>query len=146
MSVDQPAAPGAVLPRAPRRSRWRLLLACGLCLAAGAVSGAGATLVVLARHAERIAANPDQWPGRLERRVNALLDLRPEQRERIGEIIRARFRSFERVRAEVRPQLMRELDALQAEIRAELDESQAARWTSFMTEARRRFQPPAPAL
>jgi hypothetical protein len=131
------------LPR--RRSGWlRTLLLGSVILLSGMIIGSGLTLHVIWNRVTTMLQHPDAIPERWTERLQSRLDLTPEQAERIEQIMRERQEALRDLRREWQPLLMEELDRLQEEVAAVLDEEQARKWNERCTYLREHLVPPLP--
>lgn len=114
-------------------------------LLCGMVIGAGITVRVARRAVVHAVTHPEEMPAQAAERLAARLDLTDEQRAQVEQILRQRLTTLAALRSRLRPHVDRELDALDAEISAVLDEQQRARWHHDFERLRTFIQPPLPA-
>jgi len=140
-ACPSPPPPG----RAWGISPWRMAVLGLVILLCGMVIGAAITARVARRAIVHAATHPEEMPARAAERLAARLDLTDEQRTQVEEILRRRLASLAALRVRMRPRLDRELDALDADVSAILDERQQARWHRDFQRLRAFIQPPLPA-
>jgi Spy/CpxP family protein refolding chaperone len=118
-----------------RAPHWKAALVLALVLASGIGLGIAIDRVFLAR---RGALPPGEFmsPWRMGR-VLARLDLTPDQRARIEEILADRRRDLARVREDVRPELERIRIATEADVRAVLTPDQTRQFDRNLERIRR---------
>ena len=125
---DQTVPSCSPRPRARRTARWRRLLLYAVILFCGVVIGVGLTLGVLRSRVLKMIHHPEQQSERVARRIDGLLDLSPEQDVKVRAILDERMAGFRDIRQQVLPRVRTELDRLQEEVAAVLDEEQRATW------------------
>jgi Spy/CpxP family protein refolding chaperone len=117
----------------PSSSRWHTALAIVSLLLIGAVVGVTADRL-LHRRPTHGGITREEMHGDPMRLLQRELDLRPEQRERVAAIIRARQGTLDSVMLATNRQLRVTIDSVVAEVAAELDPQQAARFHALVEE------------
>ncbi|MGQ9730751.1 MAG: hypothetical protein ACUVX8_05690 [Candidatus Zipacnadales bacterium] len=128
----------------PRRSTYgsQLLLAVAILLA-GVVIGAGVTILLGKHFGWRPPVRSRTEVGEALVRRTEGLNLRPDQRQQVREIIRRRLNRVYEIRDESRRAVQEELNAMHDEVAKVLDPEQARRWRE-QWERMRRLGPPPP--
>ncbi len=141
MNGEQPTAglsPGnAGRGRKPSKLRW--ILPGVLILLSGIVIGAGGTAYVMQRKVLNQIRHPVRLPNRFEERLTRGLNLTPEQKAAVEEIVRRHSENLQRIREESVPRIREEMQAMQQEILDALDEEQAAVLRHRFDRVHRRF-------
>ena len=130
-------------PSAPP-SPWRMLLLGLIILMCGIIIGSAATIAAERRALLRVAQHPGELSVRAADRLARRLDLTEQQRGRVEAILTERLQRLAQLRQRVRPDVDRELNALEEEVAAVLDERQQQRWRRDFTRLRELIQPPMP--
>jgi hypothetical protein len=140
---ERPAQKPVARPR--RRRRWwvSLLLAVGIFGSGFAVGGATALIVAKDRFLHMLH-HPEEAPAKITARLRCKLDLTDEQAAQVEAILRRHQEAFEAIRADVQPRVEAELDGVEKDIAAVLDDSQRAQWHQRFTELRETWMPPPP--
>ena len=102
----------------------KVSLVLGLVFAAGLAVGAVGTKFAVQQVVERAARKPDELRNRLEREFVRELNLTPEQRPKVHEILARRHEELAAVRKDFQPRLGVILRRSDRELRAVLDETQ----------------------
>jgi hypothetical protein len=137
------SAASAALPPPPRR-RWLTLLLAGVLFASGVVVGGAGALWTVRQRALQLVRHPDHAPQQISARLQKRLGLSDEQTVRVREVLKRRQGELLKIRRQAQPQVERQLDLLQAEVAAELDEQQAERWRADLARVRGLWLPPVP--
>lgn len=112
-----------------------------LTLLSGIVIGAGATLIFIGLPPkEQDMPLPEEFSRRMVERLTHELALTPEQRESIGPVIERHMKALDTIREEARPKIRLELEAMNNEILAMLDERQQQMWKDQIERMQRRFR------
>lgn len=124
----------------------KVILVLGLVFAAGIVVGAVGAKYAVQQVVEQAARRPDELRNRLEREFVRELNLTPEQRPKVHEILVRRHEELAAVRKNFQPQLGAIIRRSERELRAVLDETQQEKFDRLIK--RRPFAPPpnVPAL
>ncbi|MBN2476509.1 MAG: hypothetical protein JXB62_17980 [Pirellulales bacterium] len=137
-ALPRPAAP-------PRRRAWvRLLLSLAI-FVSGVVVGAGGTLIVVRNRVLHAVHHPEDMPAVIAARLRRTLSLRDDQAQQVEQILRQRQLALQEIRRRFQPQVETELDAVEAQISAVLDETQRVRWQKHFEHLRRTWMPAPPA-
>lgn len=130
------------LPPAPRR-RWPSLLLALLIFVAGAIIGAGGSLLIVRDRALHVLHHPEEAPARMAARLRWRLGLSDDQADQVKSILRRRQQTLLEIRREVRPRVMKELDQAEAEVALVLDDAQREKWRAMVASFRDTWIPPA---
>lgn len=140
MSVEQGLGPApAATP--PRRARWLLLLVLLVVFVSGGIVGGGSTDYMHRSGWVRLMRRPGEVPDRVMQMLRGKLDLSDEQATQVDKIVRDRHREIEKLRAEVQPRIDRQIDEMQSEIDALLNNEQRDRWHDWVESLRHRWGP-----
>jgi hypothetical protein len=132
------------LPPVPRRRRWPMVLLALAIFAAGAVCGAGATVIFVVNRVQHAIHHPEDAPARLAGVLQRRLDLTDAQRAEVDAIIAKRQTELLAIRREVQPQVADELEELRAEVDQVLTAEQREHWSKLFDTFIRRWLPQAP--
>ena len=127
-----------------RRIMLPVLLALALFLS-GAVVGGGATIIAIRSAALAGLHNPEKAPEWISKRLSRLLSLSKEQDEVVLGILRSHFAKLEMMRAENRPRVQTELDAIRKEVADVLTPEQTRKWEAGFDRLRSLWMPAAPS-
>jgi len=144
---DVPATANSPQPSSTQpwsRRPWVRLLLSLVIFGSGAVVGVGATLIVLRQQVLERIHHPEQMPTKVALRMRRMLDLDNQQTAQVEDLLVERQQAIQQIRREVQPRLMRELDQLEAEVAALLNERQSAEWQRRFAELRETWLPPVP--
>lgn len=97
-------------------------------LAAGVAIGAGAMFLHLSRQPNRPDREPERFTEIMLHRLSDELNLTDAQRRTLEPIIRTHHRTLSDIRAQVRPQIVEQLEQLDEAILDVLDDQQAQLW------------------
>ncbi len=123
-------------------NRWKIILAAGLIFLAGAASGAcGLHLFHAVGRPQSSAHSTTSRPGpgsgpkaEFLRRATMRLDLSPDQREKIDELVSASQQRMRKLWEPVAPQAHAEMEGLQKSIEEVLSSEQKARFAKLLSE------------
>lgn len=118
----------------------KVSLVLGLVFAAGIVVGAVGAKYAVQQVVEQAARRPDELRNRQEREFVRELNLTPEQRPKVHEILVRRHEELAAVRKNFQPQLGAIIRRSDRELRAVLDETQQEKFDRLVK--RRAFPPP----
>jgi Spy/CpxP family protein refolding chaperone len=118
----------------------KVSLVLGLVFAAGIVVGAVGAKYAVRQVVEQAARRPDELRNRQEREFVRELNLTPEQRPKVHEILVRRHEELAAVRKNFQPQLGAIIRRSDRELRAVLDETQQEKFDRLIK--RRSFAPP----
>jgi Spy/CpxP family protein refolding chaperone len=119
---------------------FKVSLVLGLVFAAGVVVGAVVAKYAVQQVVEQAARRPDELRNRQEREFVRELNLTPEQRPKVHEILVRRHEELAAVRKNFQPQLGAIIRRSDRELRAVLDETQQEKFDRLIK--RRSFAPP----
>jgi hypothetical protein len=136
-------APGAAF-HPPRRRRWVSIVLSMVLLSCGGVIGSGLTLLVVVRGVQRGLRHPEEFPARATAHLRRILDLSNEQAAQVEDILRTRQVAIQRVRREVQPQLMTEIELIHTQVAHVLTPKQAERWNTWFADKKAKWLPPLP--
>lgn len=97
-------------------------------LAAGAAIGASLMFLHLSNAEDRYGREPEIFAEHMLRQLGRELNLTPQQRRQLDPILRQHHKTLSDIRAGVRPQIVRQLEQLDADIAAVLTVEQAQIW------------------
>jgi hypothetical protein len=117
-----------------------------LVFAAGMAVGVLGHRIVVQKRIDAAMRNPTAIREKMEKELVAKLDLSPEQRNRVREILMKSHEEMHRLRMEVQPKFKEIFDQSEAEIVSTLNDEQKARFEKLVKEKRlwRPFPPPRP--
>ena len=123
MSVSDPVVPAVVPPPPPRSAKTVVIAVIVLIVTFVAGMAAGVLLdhLRILRHPHRDGHLATAW---IMRRLEHNLDLTPEQHKKVEEIVERHHRRIFEISENVRPQIHRELEAANTEIKAVLTPEQ----------------------
>jgi hypothetical protein len=146
MSVETTDNAVGGLPAPAQRRRWLTVLLAILIFGAGLVSGGALTTAFVVSRVRSLIHHPEQAPARIAARIGRRLHLDDAQQAKVEAIVAARQRELMRLRGEIQPQIMEQLDGLRTEIGEVLTESQREQWQRMFDEFRERWVPAASAV
>ena len=103
-----------------------------LVFAAGIIVGVGGTHLAVKRIVDEAMKRPDIVAAKIERDLNRKLELTPEQRPRLHEIVMRSNEELQQLRWEFQPRLGRILKRSEGDIRAMLTESQGKKFDQLL--------------
>jgi hypothetical protein len=126
------------LPVTPER---KAILFSALTLVSGIIIGAGLTLIVTGNSntQKSLPPAPEYMSGRMVKRIAEELKLPPEQREQLGPIVQKHMKAMDDIRQDARPKIMEEIEQMNDEIMAILDEGQQKLWQDKMKHMQEHF-------
>lgn len=124
-----------------RQSKTRPVIFSLLTLLSGIVIGAGATLIFVGPpEGETIPPGPEYFSRRMVEHMTRELALTPEQQKAIQAVIEKHMTVVDQYRDEARPKIRQELDTMNTELLALLDENQKQMWKDSIERMQRRFR------
>lgn len=126
-----------------RRCWWRVLLYLFI-FTAGGVVGIGVTLIVIRDSALFAVHHPEEMPARIAARMASVLSLSEEQRQQVEDILHQRQGALQNIRREFQPQVEAELDRLEQQVSAVLNDEQRENWQARFDYLRRTWVPEPP--
>ncbi len=130
--------------RVPRYRWWLRLLLPLVIFVSGTVVGAGGTLLVVRNRVLMAVHHPDKMPEIIAARMRFVLSLSDQQTRQVERILRARQASLLKLRQQYQPELEQELDLLDEQVSAVLDEQQRVRWRGRLRGLRQTWLPTLP--
>jgi hypothetical protein len=130
------------LPEVPKRRRWLSVLLGLVIFVSGLAAGSGATLIVLRNRMLQSIRHPEGEPARIAQLLRRKLDLTSSQTAEVEEIVRARQAALLRIRRDVEPRVVAELDEVEAQIAGVLDDRQQTKWHQMFGDLRATWLPP----
>ena len=124
------------------RRRWWPWVIVLVVFVSGGVIGAGTTLLLVRNRALESIHNPENVPTKITRRMRRSLRLSDSQSREIEDILRKRQNNLLRLRQEILPRIHAELDEVDDEISAVLNNKQRERWRRRFTQLRSTWVPP----
>ena len=131
MSVSDPVVPA---PPPPRRAATKTIVIAVVVVILTFVSGVAAGVLLAHLHVfgrGRAGRPPRIAPALMVRHLDHALDLTPEQRAKVEEIVRRHHQRIEALTESVRPQVRQELDAANREIEALLTPEQRRKFETM---------------
>ena len=122
-------------------SLFTILLGGALTLVSGIIIGAGLTLIVTGNsNAQKsLPPAPEYMSGRMVKRIAEELKLPPEQREQLEPIVQKHMKAMDDIRQDARPKIMEEIEQMNDEIMAILEEGQQKLWQDKMKHIQEHF-------
>jgi NADH dehydrogenase/NADH:ubiquinone oxidoreductase subunit G len=130
------------LPAPPRRRRWLSIVLTLVVFISGFVLGAGTVAISIRNQALFALHHPEQEPARIAARLRRSLRLSDEQTQRVQQILEDRQAALESIRRDVQPRVVAELDLVEQQIAAVLDERQREQWEKSFRQLRETWIPP----
>jgi hypothetical protein len=138
-----PLPPGFILP--PRRPRRWVRVVLALVIFFGGMAVGSAATVAIAVHRIRYALHhPEEAPRRIADVLTRKLDLSPNQREEVIQLIAVRQEHLQAIRRQDQPAVQAELEGLRHDIDGVLDPEQREKWNDLFDDAIARWLPPPP--
>lgn len=97
-------------------------------LAAGVAIGASLMFLHQSKPPERYGREPEILAEQMLRQLGRELNLTPQQRRRLDPVLRQHYKKLNDIRAEVRPQIVTQLEQINADIAAVLTPEQMQLW------------------
>jgi hypothetical protein len=127
----------------PRRSRlWARFLLWLIIFVSGGAAGAGVTLIVIRQRVLHAIQHLDEMPARIAGCLRQRYDLSDRQTQQVEEILVRRQHALRVIRRQFQPEVERELDRLQEDISAVLDDKQRTKWQEYFQKLRQTWTPP----
>jgi hypothetical protein len=111
-----------------------------LTLFSGILIGAGATLLFVGHAKNDTPPLPEEFSRRMVAQLTRELGLTLEQQEQINPVVERHMQVLDEIRNEARPQIRQELERMNDEIMALLDEQQQQMWKDHIDRMQRRFR------
>lgn len=127
-------------PRRRRHWLWSVLIGAAI-LICGIIIGACMALVVVRNRVIDLIQHPQKRTAAMVRRLDHALDLSEEQRKEVREVLKQHRSEFEKIRREVHPRIRNQIESLDRDISAVLDEEQKKKWDRYLTRLRRLWTP-----
>lgn len=123
------------------QSKPRPVLFILLTLLSGIVIGAGATLILVGPPEKDVPPGlPEEFSRRMVEHLTRELNLTTEQQEKITPVVETHMQTIDQFRDEARPKIRQELDDMNNEIMALLDEHQQQLWKDSIERMQTRFR------
>lgn len=135
--MDAPAVP---IP--PKRPRWPIIMVMLLLFLSGLIIGGGSTAIFMVRRARQAISHPEERSARFVMGIARRLDLTPEQREQIREIVHKHEQRLQEIRRDFMPQVREEFQSMEDEIALLLTPEQRKMWHE-LARRRQNWMPPA---
>jgi hypothetical protein len=130
------------LPEVPKRRRWLSVLLGIVIFVSGLAVGGGATFIVLRNRVLQAIRHPEAEPARIADTLRHRLDLTPQQTSQVEEIVRAREGALLKIRRDVQPRVVVELDLVEEQVAGVLNDRQREKWHKLFSELRATWLPP----
>lgn len=128
----------------PRRRTWLVVVLWLIIFGSGVVVGAGSTLWVVRNRVLYGIQHPERAPAGLARHLQRMLGLDDAQRAQVEQIFERRQKELQKVRRAFQPEVEAQLDQVEQEVSAVLNDVQRAEWQSRFRELRVRWLPALP--
>lgn len=135
---------GSNLNAAPKRRGRRIVLRVFLALlifAAGAVSGAGLTVIVTVHRFQQAMHHPETIPPRLAAEMKRRLKLTDMQTAQVQEILVRRQERLQKLRQQIAPEVTAQFSETHEEIAKILTPEQQEKWDAWFTVLKKRWLP-----
>lgn len=147
--LPQPSSPEAPQesrqPQPPgKRRRWLPVVLGLVIFLSGTVFGACGALMAVRNRVLHAVHHPEEMPPRVAARLRAKLGLSDEQTAQVQQVLAERQQAFQAIRRDVQPKVVAELDRLETDVAAILDEDQRAEWRERFDQLRDTWIPDAP--
>ncbi len=123
-----------------RLHRWRMAFFGLVILLAGVAIGTSLTFILGRRSFGRRPPGPERTSIRIIRDMRRHLRLSPQQAEEIEPILKKHLETLYEIRTAVRPQIIQQLELMNDEISAILDEQQKSLWQQHLRRLQRDLQ------
>ena len=141
-SVTPPERPSIAV--VPHRRTWLYVLLWLIIFGSGTVVGAGSTLWIVRNRVLEGIQHPERAPAGLARHLQRMLDLDDTQRDQVEDIFEHRQKELQKVRRAFQPEVEAQLDQVDKEVSAVLNDVQRTEWQSRFRELRDRWLPALP--
>ena len=131
-------------PVSKPRSGWLRTLLYVVIFASGCIVGAGTTVIAIRNSALFAVHHPAKMPSKIAARMTKVLSLSDEQAREVEAILRERQSAIQDIRREFQPRIEMELDRLEEQISAVLDEKQRENWQERFEYLRHTWVPAPP--
>jgi hypothetical protein len=128
----------------PRRRTWLYVVLWLIIFGSGTVVGAGSTLWVVRNRVLDGIQHPERAPAGLARHLQRMLDLDDAQRDQVEHIFERRQKELQKVRRSFQPEVEAQLDQVEQDVSAVLNDVQRAEWQTRFRELRARWLPALP--
>ena len=146
LSTDKANVSRVATPSVSRhRHTWVRILASLIIFVSGVAVGSGVMMIVVRNRVLYAIQHPEKMPARIAGRLRQTLHLDDRQSQAVEEILVQRQHSLQAIRRQFQPEVERELDRVQREVSAVLDEKQRASWREQFAQLRQTWTPPVPA-
>jgi hypothetical protein len=143
MSQQPLAEQGHPVPAPPvRRRRWWVSLLLTLVVFVSGFAAGGGTVVIFARKLLDAVHRPDRSATQIATRVSRQLKLSDQQTTQVEDILRTRLDAIRAAHSRWLAQLVKELDRIETEVAATLNDEQRERWHAGFAKQRRLWLPP----
>ena len=123
-----------------RVHRWRMAFFGLVILLAGVAIGASLALILGRGLLEQRPPGQERSGKRMIRDMRHHLNLSPEQAEEIDPILKKHMKALRKIRTEVRPRIIEQLELMNNEISSMLNEQQQSLWQRHFQRLRRNLQ------
>ena len=132
------------LGRAPRRRLGIRIVLSLIIFVSGGAAGTGITLLVIRDRVLHAIHHPEEMPALIAHRMRGTLHLSDEQVQQVEKILGRRQLALHAIRREFQPQVERELDRVETEVSAVLDDQQRRNWRERFEQMRGEWIPAPP--
>ena len=137
----QTHSPNERLPRPTRRRLWTILWMT-VVFACGMVIGGGLTLKIAYDRFQESFHHPAIFAERINHRLDRYLDLSPDQRRQVAQIIKRDLDQLHALRTKMRQQLLAQLEKTRQDLNAVLTPEQTQRLNRRFDRLQRIWLPP----
>jgi len=131
--------------RAPRRPLGVRVVLSLIIFVSGGAAGTGITLLVIRERVLHAIHHPEEMPALIAHRMRGTLHLSDEQVRQVEEILGRRQLVLQAIRRQFQPQVEGELDRIETEVSAVLDDQQRRNWRERFEQMRGEWIPAPPA-
>jgi hypothetical protein len=110
----------------------------------GAAAGTGITLLVIRNRVLHAIHHPEEMPSLIALRLRGTLHLSDEQVQQVEKILGRRQLAIQSIRRKFQPPIEAELDCVEKEISAVLDDQQRTHWCEHFEQLRSEWIPASP--
>lgn len=127
-----------------KNGRARHVALVGLVFLGGCACGAALATLAIKHAVHHAMQSPQTMAGHIAERLSGFLDLSDEQEKQVEQILVRRHEALTDIRREIQPKLEAELNILEQEIAAVLDDRQRVKWHEHAAAVRSQWLPPIP--
>jgi hypothetical protein len=144
MSTAQNPTTIPPLRSVPGRRRWPTIVLMIVVFIAGVALGVGTSVLYYDQINQYYRNHPEKFPDRFTARLRDRLDLSSDQTRQVREIVAQRWPALQEARRQAYPIFKPQLDQVDQQISALLNDRQKPKWNEYFASIRRMYNP-APA-